>query len=215
METSGQAVTIGAMPVARRAERTQQERRETTTAALIEAARGRFGSQGYAATSLDDIASDAGVSKGALYHHFPGGKQDLFQAVYEEEERRIAARTSAVFLREKDPWKGLYAGCRAFFDEIFDPPTQRITLLDGPSALGWEKMRSLQERYSIAPMKEALRRAMDQGIIERRRTDLLAHLLSAAVCEAALLTARAPDPRAKGREALAELRALLESMRIR
>lgn len=154
------------------------------------------------------------MTKGALYHHFPGGKRDLFRVVYETEQRRIAARTSAAFLRETDPWKGLYAGFRAYFDEVFDPGTQRIILIDAPAALGSDAIREIQQRYSLAQMKEALRRAAAEGIISPRRVDVLAHMLSGAVCEAASLTARATDPRATGKEALATLRSLLEAMRI-
>ena len=51
---------------------TQQERTEATTVALVEAARDLFAKDGFAATSLDAVVAKAGVTKGALYHHFSG-----------------------------------------------------------------------------------------------------------------------------------------------
>lgn len=202
------------MVAARKPERTQRERREETTRALIEAARRLFARDGFSVTSLNDIAGEAGVTKGALYHHFPGGKTEVFRAVYEDEQRRLARITSAAYLREKEPWKGLYAGCRAFFEEIQDPQTQRITLIDGPAVLGHAEVRSIEEDHAIAQMKHALRRAMEAGIIAKRQVEPLASMLFAAICEGASMSVRSKDPRRTARQALGELRTLLDSMRI-
>ncbi len=65
--------------------RTQRQRTEATTGQLLEEARRLFAADGYNATSLDDVVAAAGVTKGALYHHFRS-KRELFRAVFENEE---------------------------------------------------------------------------------------------------------------------------------
>ena len=91
---------------------TQQERTEATTAALLGAARELFAQDGYAATSLDAVVARAGVTKGALYHHFEG-KDDLFAAVFARENARLLDAIVTAYGREPDPWDALEAGCRA------------------------------------------------------------------------------------------------------
>jgi AcrR family transcriptional regulator len=133
----GQAV---ATKVARR---TQAERTEATTSALVDAARALFAREGYDATSLDAVAARAGVTKGAVYHHFEG-KRQLFEAVFSREVERVATPLGEAYARKKDPWDALNAACRAFLDESLDPGLQRIVLLDALTAIGWEQVRRLE-----------------------------------------------------------------------
>src|SRR3954453_6031701 len=95
--------------------RTQQERSNATTGELIAAARDLFARQGYAATSLDEIAAAARVTKGAVYHHFDS-KRDVFRAVYELEQRRLGDIESRAYQRKRDPWVAFHAGCLAFLE---------------------------------------------------------------------------------------------------
>ncbi len=175
-----------------RARRTQRERSATTSRDLVAAARSLFAREGYAATSLEAVAAEAHVTKGALYHHF-GGKRQLFEAVFEEEERRLCEALAAVYAEEADPLQGAYAGCRAFLEVSLDPAVQRITLVDGPSVLGWERLREIEERYGLAMIKEALRDAGKAGG-SGRDVDAPAHLIFGALCEGAMFLARAEDP---------------------
>ena len=92
---------------------------EVTRHALLDAARTLFGEQGYAATSLDEVAHTAKVTKGALYHHY-SGKQELFAAVYEQVKREVSERVATAFL-EPDPWEDLCTGCHAMLDAHLDP----------------------------------------------------------------------------------------------
>ncbi len=193
-------------------ERTQRERSEATTGELLDAARRLFAADGYPATSLDDVVRAAGVTKGALYHHFED-KRDLFRAVFEREHRRLAKIAVEAYRAEDDGWEGLYAGCRAFFEAVLDPGVQRIALLDAPSVLGWEKMREIQEPYSFAQFSEGLQNAIDDGKIAPRPIEPLAHMLLGAMCEAAMMVARASDQRRATREVLAELGRMLEALR--
>jgi len=161
----------------------------------LAAARRLFAAQGYAGTSLDAIAAEAGVTKGALYHHFDG-KRDVFRAVYAAEQERRTEIESAAYARKRDPWEGFHAACLAFLEASMDPGVQRITLLDAPGALGWETMRQI-ESDSLAMTQKGLRRAMDAGWIPRRPVEPLAQLLFGALCEAAMAIARADNQ--KGR----------------
>jgi AcrR family transcriptional regulator len=191
---------------------TQQERTEATTTALIEAARELFAADGYAATSLDAVVAKADVTKGALYHHF-SGKRDLFAAVFASEQVRIAGASIAAAARQSDPWDALEAGCAAFIEICQEAGVQRIFLLDGPAALGWERIREL-ESSSLNVMEVGIARAIEAGRIEPRPVKPLAHLLFGAVCESAMVVARAKDQHAALEEALAELGRLLRSLAI-
>jgi AcrR family transcriptional regulator len=192
--------------------RTQQERTETTVNALVESARELFAQDGYAATSLDAVVVSAGVTKGALYHHFEG-KRELFRAVFQREQERLVAEIAAVSGRKSDPWDRLEAGCKAFLELSLDEGVQRITLLDAPGALGWETVRAL-ESGALALMERGIEQVMEAGYIARRPVGPLAHLLFGAMCEAAMVVARAENPRSAQRAMLGELRTLLRSLRV-
>jgi AcrR family transcriptional regulator len=192
--------------------RTQRQRTEATTADLLDAARRLFAADGYNATSLEDVVAAAGVTKGALYHHF-ASKRDLFRAVFENEERALARVYHEAYRREPDPWDGFYAGCTAFLEESLDPGVQRITLLDGPAVLGWEAVRAIEAEYSLSMIESGLRQAIESERIAPRPTGPLAHMLFGALGEGAMTVARAGgDQRAAMTEVARELRALLAGL---
>jgi AcrR family transcriptional regulator len=198
-------------PVATRAaRRTQAERTEATTAALVDAARALFARDGYDATSLDAVAARAKVTKGAVYHHFEG-KRQLFEAVFSGEVERMTAPLSAAYARKKDPWDAFGAGCRAFLDECLDPGLQRIVLLDASAAIGWEGIRRL-EAPLLEMMELAISRAADADRIAPRRPGPLASFLFGAICEMAMIVARADDQKSAHRDALAEIGRVLDGL---
>lgn len=194
--------------------RTQAERSGETTARLLVAARELFGSDGYAATSLTAVVQAAGVTKGALYHHF-AGKRELFAAVYEAEQEQLARTVATAYGDGGDPVAGFAAGCRAFFAASIDPVVQRITLLDAPAALGWDGMREIEDRYSLALLKAGLADAVQRGQIASRPIEPLAYLLFGAICEAIMVVARAQDQRHATDEFLAELNELVGALAVR
>lgn len=190
--------------------RTQAERRDATTAALLVAARELFASDGYAATSIDAVAAKAGVTKGAVYHHY-SGKRELFAAVFTDEHERMLDTTTAAYGTETDPWKAFEAACRAFLEACLDPGVQRIFLLDAQAALGWEQVRAL-EHGSLESMELAIQAAIDAGRIAARPPAPLASMLFGLICESAMVVARAEDQSAAQAEALAELSRLFDSL---
>jgi AcrR family transcriptional regulator len=192
------------------ARRTQAERTEATTAALVDAARELFARDGYDATSLDAVAARASVTKGAVYHHFDG-KRQLFEAVFTVEVERMAAPLADAYRRKKDPWDAFQAGCRAFLDESLDPGLQRIVLLDASAAIGWEQIRRLESPL-LEGMEVAISRAVEAGRIAPRPPGPLAHFLFGALCEMAMIVARADDQKAAHRQAVAEIRRVLNGL---
>jgi AcrR family transcriptional regulator len=191
--------------------RTQRERSEATIAELVKAARRLFVARGYAGTTLDQVAGAAGVTKGAVYHHF-SGKRDLFRAVYEQDQRSLAEVSLAAYRRKRDVKRGFYEACRAFFEASLDPGVQRITLIDAPAALGWDGMREVEDRYSMALIVNGLQLAIDDGLIAERPVEPLAHLIFGATCEGVMLVARSEDQRAMTRKVLAELKSLIDAI---
>lgn len=190
--------------------RSQAQRTEATTTALVDAARALFARDGYDMTSLDAVAGAAGVSKGAVYHHF-AGKRQLFLAVFAREVERMAVPVAEAYTRKKEPWDAFRAGCRAFLDECLKPDVQRIVLLDAFAAIGWDEMRRL-EAPLLEMMQVGIRRAADAGRIDVRPPAPLAHFLFGALCETAMVVARADDQRLAHRQAVTEINRLLAGL---
>jgi AcrR family transcriptional regulator len=194
--------------------RTQQERTDITTRALVGAARTLFAERGYEATLLDDVAAAAGVTKGALYHHF-ASKQELFAAVFEQEQRVLAGIVARAYAKERDAWTAFFAGCRAYLEASLDPGVRRIVLLDAPAVLGWQTVRRIESSYCFKQIQEGIAIAIRQRAIAPRPVEALSHILFGAICEAAMTIATADHARTAHARVLTELRSLLESLRSR
>jgi len=115
--------------------RTNAERASASRATLIEVGRRLFGQHGFAATSTPMIAEAAGVSRGALYHHFKD-KADLFAAVVEAEFARLAEAINAAATEASDPLEKLIEGGENFITAASDPVSQKLLFIDGPAVLG-------------------------------------------------------------------------------
>jgi len=185
----------------------------STRAALLAAGRRLFGAHGFADTSIEDVATAAGVTKGALYHHF-SGKDALFRDVYEQVKREITDHVAPSFLLA-DPWDALVAGCEATLDAHLDPEVRRIVLFDGRAVLGWEVAREIESRYGAIVLRGALRRVVNAGEIERQPLPVLAQMLNGALTEACLLIAEADDVAAARAEVGAVVVRLLDGLRPR
>jgi AcrR family transcriptional regulator len=188
------------------------ERREATRAALVGAARELFAERGYAHVGTEEVVERAGVTRGALYHHFRD-KQDLFRAVYEQSEEEVVASVAAQMAGIEDPVELLEAGTRGFLDACGDPALRQIGLLDGPAVLGWAEWREIGARYGLALIVGGLQAGMDAGRLRKADVTPLAHLLLGALGEAAMLIASADDPEAARRRVEGSLMALLEGLK--
>jgi AcrR family transcriptional regulator len=168
--------------------RTQQERRATTRAALLRAARELFAAKGYAGAGREEIVERAGVTRGAMYHHF-ASKEDLFRAVYEEVEVEVLEHVAVAAMAGADPLDQLRLGAQAYLDVAARTDVRRICLLDAPSVLSTEYLRAFSDGHGLGLIRESLRAAMDGGQIAQQPLDPLAHVLLAALMEAATLVA--------------------------
>jgi AcrR family transcriptional regulator len=193
--------------------RTQAERSESTREALIRAARRLFAERGYADVGTEEIVRAAGVTRGALYHHF-GGKRDLFEAVYERVEAELAREiaSGALAANPDSPLRAMRAGAEQFLRAATEPEAQRIVLLDGPSVLGWDRWREIAAEHGLGLIEASVTAAIEAGAIAPQPVAPLSHLLMGALDEGAMLVARAVDPEAARAEVGRTLDALLAGL---
>src|SRR3981189_993200 len=159
---------------------------DATRLALVVAARELFGERGYAPTSIDEVASRAGVTKGAFYHHF-AGKADLFQEVYEQVKREVSDQVVSVF-NEPDHWKAVIGGCQLMIDA--------------------------QPEHVAAGTVCPLGKAVYGGVVERQPLRPLALLLAGALSEACFYVADADDPAAAREEVGRLIERILEGLKV-
>ena len=174
-------------------------RGEATRGQLIAVARRLFAERGYEDTSIEAVLREAGVSRGSLYHHF-ASKEALFEAVAEDVETSIGAQTAGAATGLEGPVEALRAGFAAWIRLAGDPVVNRILLIDGPSVLGWERWRAMEERHALGLIRMVLQMIADQGQLRPELVGTMAHVLLASVNEVALLVARSDDKQAAMRD---------------
>ena len=177
------------------------------------AARRLFGGQGFASTTVDQVASAAGLAKGAVYHHFPG-KEALFEAVFEAACADLAGQVGEVAARAPDLLEAMAAGAAIYFDACSEGELRQIILQDGPAVLGWERWREIDAEHFGRMTPVVLGTAMEQGLIARQPVEPLARLLLGAMTEAAAACAASAAPRRTGAEHVAAFRTILEGLRV-
>ena len=194
--------------------RKKAEQSEATRSALIGAAKELFTELGYNETATEQIVQRAGVTRGALYHHFRD-KQDLFLAVFELVEQEFGQSVTAAGMAQGGgQWERLSAAFQGFLDGCLEPAVQRIVLLDAPSVLGWEAYRAVEDKHGLAMMQRGLQEAMDAGVLDPQPVAPLAHLLLSALHEAGMVIARAEDVQAARAEMGAAVDRLLTGLRV-
>jgi AcrR family transcriptional regulator len=193
--------------------RTKAGQREATVTALCDAARALFAERGFAAVGTEEIVQRAGVTRGALYHHFRGGKEELFHTVLVQITAETARRVAAAAQAEQDAWEALIVGADEVLDACAIPDVARIVLIEGPAVLGWDVWRAIDSEYGLGLVERALERAMDAGSLVRQPTAPLAQVLLGAVHEAAMVVAQADDREEARAEMRGTVRRLLEGLR--
>jgi AcrR family transcriptional regulator len=185
---------------------------DATRTALGAAARQLFTERGYAATSTTEIVERAGVTRGALYHHF-AAKEDLFRAVFEQLEDEVTNHVAKEALTSADPLEQLRRGTRAYLDACIDPAVQRVVLLEGPSVLGWQTWQEIEQRYGYGLVVAGVEAAIGAGLIAAQPVEPLAHVLFGALTEAGMVVARADDPGVARADMEAAMDRLLDGLR--
>jgi AcrR family transcriptional regulator len=194
-----------AEPASLRAEQVAQ-----TRAALVAAGRRLFGENGFRATSVEDLAREARVTTGALYHHF-STKTAVFEAVFVQAHTDLMTASARAAHGASDGIEELALGFEAFLDGVLQPDMQRILIVDGPAVLGLARYTELDEQYAHAVIVHSLTAAAEAGTIAVEDPETATRLLLGALTRGAMLIANSPDP-VETRHAVAKsMRALLSS----
>jgi AcrR family transcriptional regulator len=182
-----------------------------TRAALIAAGRRLFGERGFAGTSVEDLAREARVTTGALYHHF-ATKTLLFEAVFEQAHAEMMEVSAQHAEEAPDEVEFLARGFAAFLDAVLKPDLQRILVIDGPAVLGLARFTELDERDAFSVIVAILQNAVSAGRLTVDDPATVARLLLGALTRGAMLIANSPNP-AQTRQAVADsMRALLSGL---
>lgn len=200
--------TSGDRPRSRR-----EEFSDATRAALVTSALRLFADQGYADTSLDQVAGAARVTKGALYHHFDG-KRALFAAVFNELEVTAVARVAAAASSRSDLWEGALAATREYLALCAEPDHGRLVVQEGPVALGWATWHAEEERYGLGLTKGMVQQLLDAGLIVDLPLETTSRLVFGMVLASAHLIVAAEDKQAAQDEAFLVISRLLEGLRV-
>ncbi|MEO9140265.1 MAG: TetR/AcrR family transcriptional regulator [Jatrophihabitans sp.] len=189
--------------------RTQGERSAATRLALIEASRPLFSQYGFGSVSTESVVRAAGVTRGAMYHHF-ADKTELFAAVFEAIEIDLTQRLDVLVQNSglENLIELMVFGARAWLDVCAEPEVQRLVLIEAPAVLGWERWRGIGQRYGLGLVRSLVDLAISSGDFPQQPSLPLAHVLMGALDEAALYVARSTDPST----ARAEVGAVLENL---
>ena len=189
----------------------RERQAEATRQLLVSVARELFTERGYAATSVEEIIRQAGVARGALYHHF-AGKDALFRAVYEAVQADTASRIVAAALAGPDPWAGVRAGLSAFLDACLEPEFRRIVVLDSVPVLSQDVWEGGIEHHEL-PMLRTVLTPLVETSLPGVPVEPLVHVALGGLYGAALYIARSPEPRTARSEADVVIDTLIHGLR--
>jgi AcrR family transcriptional regulator len=190
----------------------RQEYSASTKRALVEVATDLFTAQGYAGTSLDEIVAGARVTKGALYHHF-GGKQALFEAVFETVEENATRSIRKTVRDSKDPWEKALGGLRAFLDVVQEPAYRRIVIQEGPAVLGYERFREQEERSTFGIVQDIVASVLSSYDLEQSMVDTFSRVFFGAMSAAGSAVSTAEDTKHASAELQAAIAFILAGVR--
>jgi AcrR family transcriptional regulator len=182
-----------------------------TRGQLIEVATRLFAEHGYEGTSIEAVLSAAGVSRGALYHHF-AGKEALFEAVVSAVSEQVTVELTEAVKGCADPLDAMRTAAIAWIGLAADPVIQRVVLVDAPSVLGWDRWRAMDDGRTLGTMRAMLQAISDSGRLPAELVGPFSHMILAALDEIVLVIARAPDPTATVAEGRMAVQALLDRL---
>ncbi|TJV74098.1 MAG: TetR/AcrR family transcriptional regulator [Mesorhizobium sp.] len=192
--------------------RPRKEMIAETRAKLIAAARHAFGTVGYAEASMDDFTASAGLTRGALYHHF-GDKKGLLQAVIAEIDGEMALRVNEVVSKAPTRWQHFVNECTTYIEMALEPEIQRIMFRDGPAVLG-DPAQWPNASACIASMTDHLTKLQEEGVVVAGLDpETTSRLINGASSQAAQHIANSKDPEATSKKAIAAFKQLLEGLR--
>lgn len=193
------------------ARKSRQDTTEETRLRLVTAARQVFVKNGYADTAMEDLTSAAGLTRGALYHHF-GDKKGLLKAVAQDIEIEMDERLLAAAHEAQNAWAGLQRRCHLYLEMALEPDVQRIVLRDAPALLGLSYTEECQ-RSCVASLARVLQELMQEQIIHKGDPETLARVLNGGLVHAALWISSEEDPRARLESTITTIDALLSGLK--
>jgi len=173
--------------------RSNEERSRTTQDKLISAARRLFEDHGYAAAPIDEIARQAGVTRGALYHHF-NGKQGLFRAVIEDIQDELADHVDRNADKHDDPWDAFVAGWISFLEQSPTAGIGRVLMLEGPAVLGYADWQAIDDAHFKDTVTRAVEYLIGRGTIPAQPVEPLVRVLLAISNALGALIAGSDNP---------------------
>lgn len=157
---------------------------EETREAILEAGRRLFSRQRFSGTSLEAIASQARVTKGAVYHHFKD-KRAVFSACLERQARQVSEVMAAVPPQDND-WAYAFAQCRAFLDFVLAHGKQTISLQEAITVLGWDAWRAIDSHYTMGNIERVVARLQDSGRMKVYSRELVVNMIYGLLVNAAM-----------------------------
>jgi AcrR family transcriptional regulator len=172
---------------------TKAEQTLRTRRVILDRARHLFASKGYAATGTEEMISNLGITRGALYHQF-GDKLGVFKAVVAEAYDEMADYISAKATPYNDPWQQLVVGCQAFLDIAQRDDLRRLVFVEAPAVLAADTFTEF-DRYGFGLLYHAIQRVVQEGQLNTIDVEGFAHLVNGALNELAAWVARSDDPK--------------------
>jgi len=165
-----------------------------TITSLVKIARSHFTEHGYNNVSLETIAEEGSVTRGAIYHHFKS-KKGLFTAVLESVQQDVAMQIEMEASKHDDLWQQLIFGCLGFVKRANAEENKRILLVDAPSVLGWDTWRKSDQENSMNVLKKHIDDLQAQGYLQDNAdTKLMALSVSGALNELAFVYPKNSNP---------------------
>lgn len=183
---------------------------EQTRATLLKTARQMFSDHGYADTSMDDLTALAGLTRGALYHHF-GDKKGLLAAVVEQIDAQMDARLQAISDSTENSWEAFSKRCRVYLEMACEADIQRIVLRDARAVLGSPAAHT--QRHCVTSLQAMLAQLIEQGVVRQADPEALAMMVYGSLSEAAFWIAEAESGVDRLKQALGALELLLRGIR--
>ncbi|WP_028594439.1 TetR/AcrR family transcriptional regulator [Paenibacillus assamensis] len=184
-----------------------------TRTKLVSAARGAFGTTGYAHTSMDDLTASVGLTRGALYHHF-GDKKGLLEAVVKQIDEEMDIRLGQISDAAEGTWEGFVERCQAYLAMALEPEIQRIVLRDAPSILGNAYAQSSQS-HCLATMANTLQKLMNDQVIITTDHEALARMLNGGLMDSAFWIANSDNPNDELTKAIQSLAIVLNGLLVK
>ncbi|MBL1091738.1 MULTISPECIES: TetR/AcrR family transcriptional regulator [Streptomyces] len=186
---------------------------ENTRRTLLDTALRLFSERAYASVSAEELVRTAGLTRGALYHHF-NGKLGLFEAVFEDLERQATQRITAAIDPVSDPRERADHAVDEFLDICMEPTYRHIVLQQGPIALGWQQWRALDQRHLGGLVLDIVQTALDAGRIRPHPAELIARAFYGALTELSLAIAETDNPDQARTQAADLVRDLVDGLAI-